>query len=56
MRKGGRRVMNRRTSQNQRKVRKPNLIRRRVKKEKVEAPAAEVEDASCQLTGCGCGN
>ena len=48
--------MNRRTAQNQRKVRMPSIIRRRPKKETVEKPVAETTDASCQTTGCGCGN
>ncbi len=53
--------MNRRTAQNQRKVRFPNVLRRKTKKEKVEGPVAETKtvesaDASCQTRGCGCGN
>lgn len=48
--------MNRRTAQNQRKVRMPSIIRRRPKKETVQKPVAETADASCQTTGCGCGN
>jgi hypothetical protein len=50
--------MNRRTSQNQRKVRLPNFLRRQPKKEKakVEEAVAKAEDTSCQTRGCGCGN
>lgn len=52
--------MNRRTAQNQRKVRFPNLIRRRPKKETTEQPVVkstvEAEGESCKLQGCGCGN
>ncbi|MGB1955194.1 MAG: hypothetical protein ACPHUK_06300 [Candidatus Poseidoniaceae archaeon] len=48
--------MNRRTSQNQRKVRVSNIFRRKPKKKVVEQPKEEVADASCQTHGCGCGN
>jgi hypothetical protein len=50
--------MNRRTSQNQRKIRMPGIFRRQPKKEKakVEEVVAKTEDASCQTHGCGCGN
>ena len=61
MRVHGGKNMNRRTAQNQRKVRFPNVLRRKTKKEKVEGPVAETKtvesaDASCQTRGCGCGN
>ena len=48
--------MNRRTSQNQRKVRVSKIFRRQPKKKVVEKPKEEVVDASCQIQGCGCGN
>tara|TARA_B100001996_G_scaffold376405_1_gene357611 strand:- start:179 stop:388 length:210 start_codon:yes stop_codon:yes gene_type:complete len=50
--------MNRRTSQNQRKSKLPNFIRRQPKKEKakVKEVVAKAEDTSCQTRGCGCGN
>lgn len=48
--------MNRRTSQNQRKVRLQNLIRRRPAKQKEMPQPTKEEDASCQTQGCGCGN
>jgi hypothetical protein len=48
--------MNRRTSQGQRKMKMPNLVRRKPKKKVVEQPKEEVADASCQTQGCGCGN
>ena len=44
--------MNKRTAQNQRKVRIPSGIKKRPKKEKVE----EVVESACEITGCGCGN
>ena len=49
-------AMNRRTSQNQRKVRVSKIFRRQPKKKVVEKPKEEVVDASCQIQGCGCGN
>ena len=49
-------AMNRRTSQNQRKVRVSKIFRRQPKKKVVEQPKEEVVDASCQIQGCGCGN
>ena len=49
-------VMNRRTSQNQRKVRVSKIFRRQPKKKVVEQPKEEVVDTSCQIQGCGCGN
>jgi len=48
--------MNRRTAQNQRKVRMPSIIRRRPKKVVPEKAVVETSEASCQTTGCGCGN
>lgn len=48
--------MNRRTSQNQRKVRVSKIFRRQPKKKVVEQPKEEVVDPSCQIQGCGCGN
>ena len=44
--------MNKRTAQNQRKVRIPSGLKKRPKKEKVE----EVVESACEITGCGCGN
>ena len=49
-------AMNRRTPQNQRKVRVSKIFRRKPKKKVVEQPKEEVVDASCQIQGCGCGN
>ena len=49
-------AMNRRTSQNQRKVRVSKIFRRQPKKKVVEQPKEEVVDVSCQIQGCGCGN
>jgi hypothetical protein len=43
--------MNRRTSQNQRKIRMPGIFRRQPKKAKVEEVVAKTEDASCQTRG-----
>ena len=52
--------MNRRTSQNQRKVRLPNILRRQPKKavteEVTQEVAAKADDPSCQTRCCGCGN
>ena len=48
--------MNRRTAQNQRKVRMPSIIRRRPKKEVTPKAVVETPEPSCQTTGCGCGN
>jgi len=51
--------MNRRTNQNQRKIRIPSVLKIRPKKVVVakETPDASAEvDASCQTRGCGCGN
>lgn len=49
--------MNRRTLQNQRKVRLPNFLRRQPKKKvKVQQVVDKAEDTSCQIHGCGCGN
>ena len=44
--------MNKRTDQNQRKVRIPVGLKKRPKKEKVQ----EVVEPACEITGCGCGN
>ena len=44
--------MNKRTAQNQRKVRIPAGLKKRPKKEKIE----EVVEPACEITGCGCGN
>jgi hypothetical protein len=44
--------MNKRTAQNQRKVRIPVGLKKRPKKEKVQ----EVVEPACEITGCGCGN
>ena len=49
-------AMNRRTSQNQRKVRVSKNFRRQPKKKDVEQPKEEDVEASCQIQGCGCGN
>ena len=51
-------AMNRRTSQNQRKVRVSKIFRRQPKKKVVEQPKKEVEEASCclRIQRCGCGN
>ncbi|MDA7463719.1 hypothetical protein N9M68_02200 [Candidatus Poseidonia alphae] len=48
--------MNRRTSQNQRKIRIPTVLRRQPKKEPQEEVVAKADDPSCQTRGCGCGN
>ena len=48
--------MNRRTSQNQRKGRISNVLRRKPKKKVVEQAQEEPVDASCQTQGGGCGN
>jgi hypothetical protein len=52
--------MNSRTSQTQRKVRLPNVLRRKPKKavaEEIKQEAAvKADDLSCQTRGCGCGN
>ena len=53
------RIMNRRTNQNQRKIRIPSVLKIRPKKVVVakETPDTSAEvDASCQTRGCGCGN
>jgi hypothetical protein len=34
----------------------PKILRRSPKKEKKVEVVAKTEDASCQITGCGCGN
>jgi hypothetical protein len=49
------RIMNPRTNKSQRKVRFPNLIRRKPVKAKQEKVVEEPADASCQTQGCGCG-
>ena len=51
--------MNRRTNQNQRKIRIPSVLKIRPKKVVVakKTPDASAEvDESCQTRGCGCGN
>jgi hypothetical protein len=51
--------MNRRTNQNQRKIRIPSVLKIRPKKAVVakDTPDTSAEvDASCQTRGCGCGN
>jgi len=52
--------MDRRTSQNQRKVRFKNTSRRKKAKPQATVEKAVVQtkvvDESCQISGCGCGN
>ena len=48
-------TMNRRTNQTQRKMRIPNILRGRKKVAKPKETVVETTEASCQTTGCGCG-
>ena len=48
-------IMNPRTNKSQRKVRFPNLIRRKTVKTKQKKVVEEPEYPSCQTQGCGCG-
>ena len=48
-------IMNRRTNQTQRKMRIPNILRGRKKVVKPKETVVETTEASCQTTGCGCG-
>ena len=48
--------MGRRTNQTQRKVRMPRILKRRSKEPSVDVKPESTDGATCQITGCGCGN
>ena len=47
--------MNRKTGQTQRKVRFPNILRRKAAKKEPAKVVDQTEYPSCQTQGCGCG-
>ena len=54
--KGSGRSMNRKTSRNQRKIRLPKGFKKKAKTTSVEKVDVKQPEASCQTSGCGCGN